>query len=79
MSLCLTGMCLGRFGAQARPPLASRGIVIAVGKSLRIGNAYVTLSVLRNHMNSSLPVELWHQGPEEIDAASKHELEVMLS
>lgn len=55
---------------------ASQGIVIAAGKSMRLANAYVTLRVLRDHMQSTLPVEIWYFGAEEMDANTKATLEV---
>ena len=57
---------------------ASRGIVIAAGKSMRLANAYVTLRVLRYHMQSTLPVEIWYLGDDEMDAETKATMEVSL-
>ncbi|KAK9866493.1 hypothetical protein WJX84_012291 [Apatococcus fuscideae] len=58
---------------------ASQGIVIAAGKSLRLTNAYVTLRVLRDHIQSTLPVEIWYLGEEEMDADTKAILEAAFS
>ena len=52
---------------------------MAAGKAMRLGNAYVTLRVLRDHMHSNLPVEIWYLGTEEMDVATKAGLEVTRS
>ena len=63
---------------QAAGP-SGDGIVIAAGKALRLGNVWVTLRVLRQELHSSLPVEIWHLGKEELDDVTKAHIEVQLA
>ncbi|KAK9862082.1 hypothetical protein WJX84_012147 [Apatococcus fuscideae] len=64
-----------RKSEQSGEHKASQGIVMAAGKAMRLGNAYVTLRVLRDHMHSNLPVEIWYLGTEEMDVATEAGLE----
>ncbi|KAK9815073.1 hypothetical protein WJX73_006806 [Symbiochloris irregularis] len=61
----------GNFEQRFSKDLPTFGIIIAAGKALRLGNVYVSLSVLRRHISSKLPVEIWHVGSDELDAASR--------
>lgn len=56
----------------------TQGIILPAGKSLRLGSAYVTLQLLRNHLQCQLPVEIWHVAG-EIDDHSKAVFEVSMT
>lgn len=56
---------------------ATQGIILPAGKSLRLGSAYVTLQLLRNHLRCNLPVEIWHVAG-EIDDHTKAVFEVSM-
>ena len=43
-----------------------RGIVVCAGGPVMIANAYVLVRLLREHLNSVLPIEIWHCGPKEM-------------
>lgn len=51
------------------PPCKGRGIVVCAGGAQMFTNAYVLIHVLRNHLRSRLPIEVWHLGPEELSPA----------
>ena len=76
---CVAGLVGRRKSEQSGEHKASQGIVMAAGKAMRLGNAYVTLRVLRDHMHSNLPVEIWYLGTEEMDVATEAGLEVTRS
>lgn len=59
---------------QYRGQFAGRGIVIAAGGLRYFSSAWVCIRMLRS-LECSLPIELWHYGPEEIDAKMKSEIE----
>lgn len=54
---------------------ATQGIILPAGKALRLGSAYVALQLLRESLNCTLPVEIWHVAG-EIDDGSKTVFEV---
>lgn len=54
---------------------ATQGIILPAGKALRLGSAYVTLQLLRDSLNCSLPVEVWHVAG-EMDEHTKSVFEV---
>ena len=56
---------------------ATQGIILPAGKALRLGSAYVTLQLLRENLNCSLPVEIWHVAG-EIDEHTKSVFEVSM-
>jgi len=45
---------------------AGRGIVICAGGARLFTCAYVSIGILRRHLDCRLPIQLWHLGPEEI-------------
>ncbi len=52
-----------------------RGIVICAGGARIFTNAYVLVSILRRTLKSSLPIEVWHLGEDEMSAAMRRLLE----
>jgi hypothetical protein len=63
--------------ASARPPaladypfpgvrFAGRGIVICAGGARLFTCAWVAIALLRRHLACTLPIEVWHLGPEEM-------------
>lgn len=56
---------------------ATQGIILPAGKALRLGSAYVTLQLLRDSLNCSLPVEIWHVAG-EMDEHTKSVFEVSI-
>jgi hypothetical protein len=48
------------------PPSSGSGIVIVAGGPRFFTNAYVALTVLRRDLGCSLPIQVWHLGPEEM-------------
>lgn len=59
---------LSRFAWQAGP---EKGIIICAGGKYYLPQAVVFLRSLRHELKSSLPVELFYYGAEEMDEASK--------
>lgn len=53
-----------------------RGIVIAAGGPIALANAYMTLHMLRRVHNCTLPVEIFYNGPYELDPVTKRAFEV---
>ena len=57
--------------ASADPPFpdhrfAGRGIVICAGGARLFTCAWVAIGLLRRHLACTLPIEVWHLGPEEM-------------
>jgi Mannosyltransferase putative len=48
---------------------SGRGIVVCAGGASVFTNAYVLISILRQTLSCSLPIEVWHFGPEELSGA----------
>ena len=48
---------------------AGRGLVMCAGGARLLTCAWVTLSLLRNELGCTLPIELWHLGPDELGPA----------
>jgi hypothetical protein len=53
-------------GAHPLGPCDGRGIVVCAGGARMFTNAYVLVWVLRRHLESELPIEVWHLGAEEM-------------
>jgi hypothetical protein len=56
---------------RADPPFpaerfAERGIVICAGGARLFTCAWVTIALLRRHLGCTLPIEVWHLGPQEM-------------
>lgn len=47
---------------------AGRGIVMAAGGPRHFTNAWVTVNVLRRLLGCSLPIQVWHLGPDEMSS-----------
>lgn len=65
------GAELRALAANPAPPFpaerfAGRGIVMCAGGERLLTCAWVTLAFLRRDLGCTLPVELWHLGPEEL-------------
>jgi len=43
-----------------------RGIVICAGGARMFTCAWITIAMLRRHINCTLPIEVWHLGPQEM-------------
>lgn len=52
--------------ASAVPPYDGAGIVIVAGGARLFTNAYVVATLLREHLASTLPIQVWHLGPGEM-------------
>jgi len=66
--------------ASADPPFpedrfAGRGIVICAGGARLFTCAWVTIGLLRRHLACTLPIEVWHLGPEEMGPTMRGLLE----
>ena len=59
-------LCSG-YQEGRRRGMRGRGIVIAAGGPMQLANAYATLKTLREHLHCTLPVELFYNGPWEMD------------
>ena len=53
-----------------------RGIVLAAGGPVPLANAYITLHMLRKVHNCSLPIEIYYNGPYELDSMTQQAFEV---
>ena len=53
-----------------------RGVVLAAGGPVPLANAYVTLHMLRKVHNCTLPIEIYHNGPYELDSMTQKAFEV---
>lgn len=51
-------------GSFAKPPLAERGIVVAVNDRFAGDSFLASLSHLRTNLRCTLPIEIWHSGDE---------------
>lgn len=49
--------------------LRPRGIIIPAGGALMFTCAYVAARMLRHHLKTNLPIEVWHLGPGEMSPA----------
>lgn len=49
-------------------PVNQQGVLIVAGGRDMFANAAISLTVLRNHIRSSIPVEIVHFGPSELPA-----------
>jgi len=56
---------------------SGRGIVICAGGARVFTNAYVLVSVLRKALGCTLPIEIWHFGPEEISPSMGRLLQIL--
>jgi hypothetical protein len=56
-------------GIHPPEPCDGRGIIVCAGGSRMFTNAYVLVWVLRRHLLSTLPIEVWHLGGDEMSAA----------
>ena len=56
--------------------MQGRGICITAGGPVQLASVWSTLSTLRHHLNSSLPVELFFNGSAEMDEDSQRAFEV---
>lgn len=54
---------------------ATGGIILPAGKAWRLGSAYVAIQYLRDTLQCTLPVQIWHTAG-EIDDVSKQYFEV---
>jgi hypothetical protein len=45
---------------------AGRGIVICAGGARMFTCAWITIAMLRRHLGCTLPIEVWHLGPQEM-------------
>jgi len=57
--------CAGRIRPVDRPGFTGRGIVICGGGEKYLPGTYVLLRMLR-HLGCTLPIEVWHLGPREM-------------
>jgi hypothetical protein len=48
---------------------AGRGIVVCAGGARVFTNAWVLISILRRTLGCTLPIEVWHFGPDELSAS----------
>jgi hypothetical protein len=48
------------------PPYEGAGIVIVAGGARLFTNAYVVATLLREHLGTTLPIQVWHLGPSEM-------------
>jgi hypothetical protein len=66
---------LGKRPALPHPPFHGRGIVICAGGVRMFTNAWVLVWQLRRTLHGSLPIEVWHLGPEEMSSGMRAMLE----
>lgn len=45
---------------------AGRGVVICAGGARMFTCAWITIALLRRHLGCTLPIEVWHMGPQEM-------------
>ena len=45
---------------------AGRGVVVCAGGARLVTNAWVTIAMLRRTLGCTLPIEVWHLGPDEL-------------
>lgn len=55
----------------------TRGIVIPAGGNVLLNHAWATITVLRESLNCSLPIEIIYNGPNEMDLWSIKKFEVL--
>lgn len=55
-----------------RRHMHGRGIIIAAGGPTQLASAYATLKTLKEHLKSQLPVEIFFNGPGEMDNSTQH-------
>jgi hypothetical protein len=58
---------LGRAGSYPSDRFQGRGIVICAGGPRYFTCAWVLVRVLREILGTSLPIQVWHRGPQEMD------------
>ena len=57
---------IARARAVSPPQYSGEGIVIVAGGGKHFVNAFVSLSLLRQDLSCSLPIQLWHLGAHEM-------------
>jgi hypothetical protein len=71
-------MAAAAFAADLQTPsdrFAGRGIVICAGGARLFTCAWVCIALLRGKLGCTLPIEVWHLGPEEMGPAMRSLLE----
>jgi hypothetical protein len=66
---CWQDAALQRAAAMDPPHFEGGGIVMVAGGPRNFTNAFVALTMLRQHAGCSLPIQVWHLGPEEMSDA----------
>ncbi len=64
-------------GAFPEDRFEGRGIVICAGGARLFTCAWVAIGILRRHLDCSLPIEVWHLGPDEMGPPMRGLIEEM--